>query len=99
MALNVKWSSDAEDTYDQVIFYLLRNWTARDADKFEERVSAVISNISKNPYIFKSISIKKIRKATVTKHNSLYYFIRKDEIVLAYFWDNRQDPKKTSWDN
>jgi len=35
-----------------------------------------------------------IRRAVLTKHNSIYYKIEKDSIQLIAIFDNRQDPKK-----
>ncbi len=42
---------------------------------------------------------KKVRKALITKHNTLYYRIKpsKTELELITFWDNRQNPNKLTY--
>ncbi|MEO6149822.1 MAG: type II toxin-antitoxin system RelE/ParE family toxin [Mucilaginibacter sp.] len=97
MALKVRWSPNAEISYQRIIDYLIVNWTDKEVTNFANRVDDVISNITSQPYLFKSITSKNIRKARVTKHNSLYYFIHDKELVLSYFWDNRQNPKKNKF--
>jgi len=40
-----------------------------------------------------------MRKAVITKHNSLIYHVNEDaeQIELYTFWDNREDPKKFNY--
>lgn len=94
-----RWSLEAEETFDAVIEYLENNWTEKEVRNFVLKSNKVIGQIEKNPFQFKTSNFHKIRKAFVTKHNSLFYYVNEQEelIELFSFWDNRKDPKKLSF--
>ena len=96
MALVARWSKEAEDTFDEIIKYLESNWTEKEIQNFVGSANKVIEQIEKNPYQFKASRFHKIRKALITKHISLFYFVNEaDKVIELYaFWDNRQNPKK-----
>ncbi len=97
MALAVKWSKEAEDTFDKIIEYLENNWTEKEIQSFVRKTHKVISQIEKNPSLFKASQFQEIRKAFITKHNSMFYFVNEDiDIIEIYaFWDNRQNDKNS----
>jgi plasmid stabilization system protein ParE len=99
MALVARWSKEAEDTFDEIIEYLENNWTEKEIQDFVQKAQKVIGQIEENPYQFKASRFQKIRKALITKHNSLFYFVNEAEkvIELYAFWDNRQNPKKLKY--
>jgi len=76
MALVARWSKEAEDTFDDIIAYLTTNWTEKEIQNFVRKVHKVIVQIEKNPYQFKTSQVQKIRKAFITKNNSLFYFVK-----------------------
>ncbi len=96
MALVARWSKEAEDTFDEIIKYLESNWTEKEIQNFVGSANKVIEQIEKNPYQFKASRFHKIRKALITKHISLFYFVNEaDKVIELYaFWDNRQNPQK-----
>lgn len=75
---------------------LIIKWTEKEVQNFVQKSLKVIDQIQKNPYQFKSSRFHSIRKATITKHNSLFYFVNEANkfIELYTFWDNRQNPNK-----
>ena len=99
MALVTKWSREAEETFNGIIDYLENNWTEKEIKNFVRKTHKVIGQIEKNPYQFKASSFHEIRKALITKHNSMFYFVNEvDGIVELYaFWDNRQDYKNSPY--
>lgn len=97
MALTIRWSKEARTTYEDVLSYLKENWSDKEVKKFIKKTDSILLVISHQPYIFKSSEHKKIRKALVTKQNSLFYIVRESEIYLITFWDNRMDPKKNKY--
>ena len=99
MALVARWSKEAEDTFDDIIAYLTTNWTEKEIQNFVRKVHKVIVQIEKNPYQFKTSQVQKIRKAFITKNNSLFYFVNEEDgfIELYTFWDNRQNPKELKY--
>ena len=99
MALVARWSKEAEDTFDGIIDYLEDNWTEKEVKDFVRKSHKVIGQIENNPYQFKASRFQEIRKAVITKHNSLFYFVNEsDKVIELYtFWDNRQNPKKLKY--
>jgi len=96
MALTVKWTKEAEKTYDAIIEYLERFWTEKEIYSFVQKTFKIIDQIEKNPFQFKASSIPQVRAALITKHNTLFYYVNEatQTIELYTFWDNRQEPDK-----
>lgn len=99
MALKTIWSSDAEETFEAIIDYLEEKWTEKEIRNFVRKTNALIGQIEKNPYQYKSSSFNEMRKAVITKHNSLIYHVNEkaEQIELYTFWDNRKDPKRFNY--
>lgn len=95
MALKTIWSLDAVETFESIIDYLNEYWTEKEVRIFVRKTNALIEQIEKYPYQYKSSSFHEIRKAVITKHNSLIYHVNEKakQIELYTFWDNRKDPK------
>jgi plasmid stabilization system protein ParE len=96
MAFKVVWTPEASESLDQIIHYLEKNWSEKEIISFIQRVNRVIHLVSKQPHLFNVSGKQNIRKAFITKHNSLFYSINetKNRILLISFWDNRQNPLK-----
>jgi plasmid stabilization system protein ParE len=91
--MRVVWSANAEFTFDVIVNYIEEKFGVAATKKFIGKVDAVIFSISKQPYIYKSSSFnKKVRKATINKQCSLFYEVNNQTVLLAYFWNNRQEP-------
>ncbi len=94
-SFKISWSSRAKKSYIRIADFILEKWSNKEVKKFSDITSSTILKINKNPEMFISSKQKKnIRKGFITKHTSLLYRIKSDEIELIYFWDNRQNPKK-----
>jgi plasmid stabilization system protein ParE len=96
MGLKVRWTPEAEKTFDAIIEYLENCWTEREIVNFVTKANLLILKIAKHPKMFRSSSKKNIRVGFITKQTSLFYQIIDAEnvILILSFWDNRQDPKK-----
>ncbi len=93
MIFEVVFSRKAENTFDVIRSQILNKWGENAAAKFKERTLKVLEIISQHPLIYQSIeNIHETRKAHIHKNCSLFYTIRGNKIVVAFFWDNRQDP-------
>jgi plasmid stabilization system protein ParE len=63
------------------------------ADDFLFEVEKTLHLVSKNPELFKASSLsKKIRVGYISKQTSFYYEVNNQNLVVSYFWDNRQEP-------
>jgi plasmid stabilization system protein ParE len=89
----VKWSPEAERTYNIILDYLIEKWTERELQNFIKRTNQVVNFIAHNPreYIFSKK--KNAYRAVITKHVSLYYRVEQQTLELLLFWDNRKDPE------
>ena len=98
--MKISWTPTAKKTYFKVLDYLAENWTKREVTNFMNEVESLLTQITDNPEMFQASRKKKnVRKALITKHNTLYYRIkpRNKELELITFWDNRQDPQKLAY--
>jgi len=95
MPKKISWSPLAEEDLESILGYLQTNWGNAASLKFLNVVDHLLSQIANNHRQFPLINKKhRIRKAVLSKHNSLYYKNARSHIYLLRIYDNRQDPKK-----
>ena len=71
------------------------NWTERELRKLSNEIERVILLISKNPDLFQSSNrILNVRKAVITKHNTMYYRKNENVIEILSFFSSQQDPNR-----
>ena len=93
MHRNIIWSPLAEKDFENILIYLKDNWNDDVLDNFIDITDNMISQIISNPKQFPLIQKKiKIRKCVLTKHNTLFYRIKRDAIEILRIYDTRQDP-------
>ncbi len=100
MAIVIKWTNEAKQTFDQNINYLLEEWTEREIKNFVKQTNYVILRIAAQPAMYPaSRKNTKIRKAAINKYIVLYYryYSVKKEVILLTFWHNKQDPEKLKY--
>ena len=89
----VFYTPKAKDTLQLVYEFLIENWGQKSANDFLQKADKTIRSIAEQPFIFKASVIDlNVRLATITKQTSLFYEIADDEIILLFFYDNRQEP-------
>lgn len=90
--MNHIWTTRATSEYEKILFFLLERWTVKEAQKFVENVSSVLTEIENNPSMFKASKTHPyMRKAKISKHNSLIYEVEPDSITLLRFIDHRSN--------
>jgi plasmid stabilization system protein ParE len=95
MTYEIRWTLEAEESFDQIVSYLKAEWTEREVRKFVRRAQMLLNQIIEFPFMFEaSTSNVNVRRAFVAKQCSLFYEVHEDTVVLLYFWDNRMDPEK-----
>lgn len=93
MSLPLFWTEEAKETFEIVINFIHQIWGDKQVEKFIQKASKTLENISSQPYIFKSSAIQEnVRKGLISKQTSVFYQIESDKIVILFFWDNRQKP-------
>jgi plasmid stabilization system protein ParE len=94
MAKQVRWTSEAETTFEGVIEYLESKWTDREIEKFVSATNRVVDYISEQPKMFRKTNKRNVHEALLTTHNLLIYKVYPTHIDLITFWDTRRNPRK-----
>lgn len=93
MPYQILWTVAARESYNQIIEYLIQNWSQKEIRQFIQRSEEVLLLISTNPKIYSMVA-PQIYRCVLSKHNSLFYRIDNTIITILACWDNRKDPKK-----
>ncbi|GGW74783.1 plasmid stabilization system protein ParE [Winogradskyella epiphytica] len=99
--MKVYLSELAESKLLKISDYLLENWDLKTRDKFIEKLSEKIKQISIQPQSCpKSSEVKGLYKCVVTKQTTLYYRISIElrEIEVITIFDTRQSPENLKKD-
>jgi plasmid stabilization system protein ParE len=94
--MNILWSEKAEEDFEANVLYLMENWNVEVVQDFTSEVQRILNIISLNPKTFQYNLLVKCHVVPVTKHVSLFYEIKKKNIVLLRYWNNYQNPRKFS---
>ncbi|GAA3612015.1 type II toxin-antitoxin system RelE/ParE family toxin [Flavivirga aquimarina] len=81
--------------------YILENWNLKARDKFIEKLTEKIKQISKQPESCpQSSEFKGLYKCVVTKQTTFYYRISTElnEIEIITIFDTRQNPNRLKKD-
>jgi len=93
MGLVVVFSDVAVDMLISIGEFIENKWSLKQTHEFLLKVHKTINLVSEQPYMFKASEFDKdIRIGLVSKQTSFYYKIRENEIIILFFWDNRQEP-------
>ncbi len=96
MALEIKWTHQANKGLDNVLEYLELNWTNKEILNLEQKLNQVLQQISIFPHLFpKSDIYKNLHKAIIDKNNYLVYRINEvsNSIEIINFRGTKQTPK------
>jgi plasmid stabilization system protein ParE len=97
MVKTIVWRRKANNQFNAIINYLQKNWNDKVTKSFVEKAYQIIEILREYPEMGTIENYEKqIRGFVITKHNTLYYRIEGDELILLSFFDNRQNPKKRS---
>ena len=95
---SISWSIEAEQTFNQNIEYLAKEWSNKVLNQFLDRVDEVLQKIENNPFLYpphhSSISI---RKCVINQRIVLYYRVDKTFITLVSFWNTYKNPDKLNF--
>ena len=93
--LSINISPQAKEDILLIITYLKANWGQKIIDEFFQKLEAFYYIISINPRLFGYYNKRlRIRKYAISKHNIIYYRIKKNEIQIITVFDCRQNPAK-----
>ena len=86
------WTEEAINNLEVIIDYLRNNWTQRELDNFNKRLSTQIRLIQQNPNLFPvSKYNSRLRHAVLSKQTSILYEVSGQIIYLAYLFNTKRD--------
>lgn len=97
MVKEIRWTPEAESTFQAVIAYLQSVWSEREIANFIQATQSTIAYIAEHPKMFRKTNRKNVHEALVTPHNLLIYKVYPTRIDLITFWDTRQNPRKKKY--
>ncbi len=93
MEREIVLSQTAQETLEEILDYLLTEWSETSKAVFVERLDEVTNLLKSQPNMFpKSRKKHGVHKCVVTKHISLYYTFNDREINIITLFDNRMNP-------
>lgn len=95
MKRNIYFSPKAVQKLEEVFEYLEKNWPKKVKDDFIKKLDQTMELLSRFPESFpESIAVPGLYKCNITKHNTLFYRIKKSDIEIVTLFDQRQHPGK-----
>ena len=99
MAYKIKKTKEFLRNVLIVLTYLEKEWGIRSAQRFQTILDSKIERLIQNPTSGRETSKNKsIRKLTITRHNKIYYRIRKDEIFILTLFENKMNPERNKYE-
>jgi plasmid stabilization system protein ParE len=93
MIYEIKFTPEAEETYDIIRNQLLENWGNRVVIQLEKKILKSLSIIAQSPLIYPVIDEPTdVRKCVIHKNCSILYRVFDHTVIVICFWDNRQEP-------
>ncbi len=99
--MNVFLSELAESKLTQLLAYLLEEWNVKTRNKFIQKLTDKINQISSQPdSCTKSTEYEGLYKCVVTKQTTFCYqvLVESNEIEIITLFDTRQNPDKLNKD-
>ena len=98
MVKTVVWNRRASNSFNSIISYLQQEWGDKVTRDFVVRTYDLIELLVANPEMgLVEHFERQIRGFIITKHNTLFYRVEGEKIVLLNFFDTRQHPRKKSY--
>ncbi len=95
MVNKIEWSVKAQETFDDIITYLEKEWSQKEVINFINLVSRKLELLRRFPKMgIPNKNKKNTFRTLIHKKVRLVYHYKpiKKEIVLLTFWNNLQDP-------
>lgn len=91
-------SPDAKRKLEQLLQYLEEEFSERTKQRFISTIEKVLDRIIKYPESFpQSAKVKSVRRCIISRHTVMFYRVQKNRIEILTFFDNRQNPMKSSY--
>ena len=93
MIWEIRFTPEAEDSYESITAQLNERWGEKFVLKFEARLEKTLTKIAQSPFLYPiAYEAIEIRRCVLHKNCSLLYKVTEKHVVVVCFWDNRQEP-------
>ena len=94
MALKIKWSKYADQSFDQILEYLQTEWGDSVTRAFVRRTYDFLDLLAEFPEIGSLENAEnQIRGFVLIKQVTVFYVRKEDSIILLNFYDNRRNTR------
>lgn len=86
------WTKEAINNLEEILDYLISNWTEKEVSMFKKKRSKQLDLIQQFPKMFpKSTIHPNLRKAVLSRQTTIYYELDGNMIYLVYLFVNAKD--------
>jgi len=93
MAFEIKWSKSATNDFYAIVDYLLKRWGEKSSIHFVRKVYSFSNLLINNPNIG-HYELKDIYSFVLTRQNTVFYRITKNQVIILKIFDTRKNPNK-----
>ena len=95
---HVVWTAAAVSDFEEILDYLNTEWGRRVVTEFVAILSTTTELISRLPGTFMIINKRKrIRRCVLSKHYSLYYLVKRDQVEILRLVHHKRNPKRLNF--
>ncbi|MEQ1764716.1 MAG: type II toxin-antitoxin system RelE/ParE family toxin [Pyrinomonadaceae bacterium] len=92
------WSDKALEELRRTFAYLEENFSDLEIRRVTAKLEFTLKLIVQNPFAFPhSQKSQGMRRALVTRHNTIFYRISRNQVEILSFFSNRQDPDQLNF--
>lgn len=93
MALEIRWSKYADQSFDRILIYLEKEWGENVTRAFVRRTYEFLDLLAEFPELGSlENQERQIRGFVLIKQVTVFYIQKENSIVLLNFYNNRQSP-------
>ncbi len=97
MAYKIFWTKEAVFNLEEILQYLEKRWTVKEANNFRQKLKKILDVIQQTPTIFPISRFNSdLRYAVVFKQTVLFYQINRERIEIIYLFVSWKNPDKIS---
>ena len=86
------WTDEAIRNLENILDYLIENWSQREVTLFKQKLKKHLELITRFPSMFPRSDYNPIlRKAVLSKQTTVYFELKDNMIYIAFLFVNKRD--------
>ena len=91
MTYKLFWTEEVINNLEEILDYLVQNWSQKELDDFKSRLKKHLEFIQRFPLMFPVSNYSpRLRKAVLSKQTTVFFEIKNEMIVIAYLFANKK---------